>query len=771
MKISKTLFVAAIQSALLISCAKTEMNLTNEPIALITVSFEAGVEATKTSISDGSIAGQKVISWSDGEGIDVLNGAVGHTTSTAAVSEGKTYFDITVAEGTEQVYLAYPQGKATLDEGTVSLTIPSSQDGAFAKANFLLATAPVVEGEVNSIVFQHACSYFKIVVSDATVKKAEITGNDGEALAGTVAYTFDDEGTITSGAVTSPATKLTVSFNGAGDYYVAALPDLSLTNGVTIKLYRDDNAPAGGNRTESTLSVPRAVIKSFGDSDAISNRYVSTSASGTDNGRTVAKAWSLAQLESFLDGSLISGDKLVAMDGVTIHLEEGKTFTPSNSMAMSDLGDADHKLLNLTIDGGAGATLSGNNARPIIGQANTAKREGTSVVFKKITFTSGYRSGDGGGAGYFGRGTIQFDDCIFSGNESGVKGGAIHLYASANLILNNCAFNGNHAVNTGGALHVEGVAVATVTGCIFDSNYITGTASTDGGGAINIGGNNTPTIYLNKCLFKDNYANVGGALTNYAYGSGGSKIYMNACAFTGNHITSTYGCVIALRNNSGANASLFMNNVTMADDQWSANGNGQQSCWINLNGLTKFVLSNSSLIGQPRKTASKTKIGADGKNPNLLRFDGAKGSGSNYHWLINNIIAITEDSGTYYSCDLQGSYVKSYCNKLSALKDATNFSVDGNGTGTNFWGNTTSFAELSYHSGSSWDTCYWSRKGGSDTSGTGGNVDKQSLTNVNNKINTADSSFYTWLNSIGALNKDGRDHVRTSYSWSGAYNN
>ena len=787
MKTSKILLLAAILPILAISCAKTEVDAVDghvpsepgnpaidESADLITITLEAGVEnaaPTRTSISDGAGAGEKVVSWSNGEVIDVLNGAVGYETSEAAVSAGKAYFEITVAGGTEQVYLAYPQGKATLEGSTVSLTIPSNQDGDFAKANFLLAKAPVVGDEVGGITFQHACSYFKIVVSDASVKKAVITGNNGEALAGTVPYTFNGAGEVTPGDVSSPATSITVTFNGTGDYYVAALPNLNLTNGVTIKFYRDADAPAGGNRTESALGVGRSNIESFGDNDAICSRYVSTSATGSDNGRTPAKAWSLAQLKNFLSGSLIAEDKLVAMDGVTIHLEEGATFTPSATLNSTNLGDESHKLLNLTIDGGAGATLSGDNARSIFCQTNSATREGTNVVFKNITFDGGYRSSGSGGAGYFGRGTVKFDGCTFSGNHSGEKGGALHVYGSAaRVILNNCTFTGNYTANNGGALHIESTVIAEVTGCSFDGNYTTGTGSTDGGGAINVGGT-TSKIYLNKCLFKDNYSNVGAALTNYAKGS---EIYMNACAFTGNHITRTYGVVIALRGGTDVTASLFMNNITMADDQWTDSGNSQQSCWINLNGLTKFVLSNSSLIGQPRQTSSKTAIGADGYNPNLLRFDGAKGDGENYHWLINNIIAITaEDTEhTYYSCDLQGSYVKSYCNKLTALKSSGNFSKDGNGTGTNFWGNTTSFAGLAYSNPATptWDNCYWSRSGGSDTTGTDGNVDKVSLSNIKTKINNAHSGFYNWLNSIGALDVDGRYNPRTSYSWPGAYN-
>ena len=205
-----------------------------------------------------------------------------------------------------------------------------------------------------------------------------------------------------------------------------------------------------------------------------------------------------------------------------------------------------------------------------------------------------------------------------------------------------------------------------------------------------------------------------------------------------------------------------MNNCSFADNQYTNSGNGQQSCWINMKGLTKLVMSNSSLIGRTRKSSGT----ADDTTPNLLRFDGAVGSGN---YLINNIIAMTPTSGTFYSSDMKSSTVTGYYNKLSAVTGDGNY-TPGEGSASDFKGTSTYFgglgASMTEGNPAKWDNCYWSWNG---TLATGGNLNKATLTNVNSTIQTADADFYSWLNTIGALDKDCRGKTRGATTWPGAY--
>ncbi|MBO4535667.1 MAG: hypothetical protein J5702_00520 [Bacteroidales bacterium] len=1134
------LLTAAILSVVAISCSKTNETYDDTIIpgdqenpenpgggqagSTGSITMVANVEdavATRTAIGDADADGNREVSWVVNDEVKVLYSG-GSTTANADASGASAKFSFDAPDG--DVWFTYPSSTGALDNGVLSVTIPAEQDGTFANNSYLVAKGNT---EVEGVKFFNACSMFKIVVSDATLKKAVITGNGGEALAGTVSYRWDgaNNEAPTMTVTSEMATSLTVTFSGTGTYYVAALPELSLTTGVTIKFYKEGETqgtydlPAGGNATSSALTVARAGIASFGDSDAICHRYVSASGSGSDNGRTAAKAWNTAQFVNFLggkwNGTATDAAKLNAMNGVTVHIDG--TLTMPN--ADINLGNT---FTRLNIVGATGAVFQGNGTQPIIHQ-NRSDRAGTTIEISNIEFTGGRRSGDHGGAIYQSYGKIVYKNCTFSDNQAltGAKnGGALHFYTSPTAVFEDCTFtenvaagndankisnggvmnitgaanltftrchfyknsatqdggvacvnsktsvvrfedcdfgdgtdeNQNSATNFGGVFYIEksqslyivgcrfnnntakgggalvfpsyagdsgnitansvhvqgcsftnhkatehggvirmvagtlnlekngntpctfsnnttaadksggvgylidgtindngsvytknyaqygGVYVTntgssvlnctscifgtdgvvadknyaingggvynqnggtatftkcefygneaqtrpggairrstdgtdenvsiTINGCIFKGNSTAWTGTGSGGGAIyfqkgtltvqkaddgtrnsfinnvslyrggaicvdgtatakisesdfsgnytsgdnnyqlaggalavdgtttdvevtdcsfvgnhantvgygggavgTIGrGETTMKLKLNKCLFKDNYARIAGAIVNY---SNGATIYMNACAFSGNYITNNYGCVINLPDNSGkvdnatqpSTATLCMNNCSFADNQHSGNGNGQQSCWVNLKGLTKVVMSNCSLIGRTRKESGT----ADDTNPNLLRFDGTF-SGANY--LINNIIAMTPTSGTFYSSDMKSSTVTGYYNKISAVLNSGNY-TPGTGSASNFKGTSSYFgglgSSMTEGNPAKWDNCYWSWNG---TLATGGDLTKAALTDVNSTIQTADAGFYSWLNSIGALDKDCRGKTRGATTWPGAY--
>jgi hypothetical protein len=103
-----------------------------------------------------------------------------------------------VPEEVESYSLCYPADAAVVEDGAaLSLTIPAEQDGAFAKANVAFAKGTVTD---ESIQFYNANAMFKLVVTDATLTKAVIAANKGEAVVGTLPYTFAASG-IAAGAV------------------------------------------------------------------------------------------------------------------------------------------------------------------------------------------------------------------------------------------------------------------------------------------------------------------------------------------------------------------------------------------------------------------------------------------------------------------------------------------------------------------------------------------------------------------------------------------
>lgn len=519
----------------------TENVETPTPEGYVRFSLTADVESVsvKTEIDDGEAPGEKIVKWVNGDEIDVLFDG-GSSTSAASVSkvddEEITGFNIDVLPGTTQVYLSYPKGSgAVLNDGAVSLTIPSEQSGAFKDASYLLATCTA---EAGTATFYSAVSFFKITLTDSSIKKAVLSGNSEEALAGTVSYTFDANGLV-PGEVSDPSTEITVNFNGTGDYYVAALPGISLGSGVTVKFYSEGDVPAGGNRTESALSLGRASIRSFGDSDRICSRYVSTSGSGEGNGRTSTAPWNLEQFIAFINNgsSTTYSDKLKAQNGLTVHIAAGDYTMPDVDINLGE--DFTH----LTIKGEDGTRFVGNGSKPIIHQSKD-NRQNTTVVFDNIVFTGGRRSGDHGGAIWQKRGTINYKSCTFTDNQTltdGKCGGVLHYYGSPVATFEDCTFSGNSTTTSttsnGGVVNSSsgesGYPRLTFTRCKFYNNTAGGN-----GGVLTATANNAHILF-SDCDFGDgteenkNSAAKGGAIDFVT----AWKFNVENCRFNGNSAT------------------------------------------------------------------------------------------------------------------------------------------------------------------------------------------------------------------------------------------
>ena len=109
--------------------------------------------------------------------------------------------------------------------------------------------------------------------------------------------------------------------------------------------------------------------------------------------------------------------------------------------------------------------------------------------------------------------------------------------------------------------------------------------------------------------------------------------------------------------------------------------------------------------------------------------------------------------------------VTAVSNKQYTVSDANLYNASGENA-TDFRGTSDYFGGLSWTGGSSWNDTYWGWNG---TLATGSNTNKATLASVNTAIQSANADFYSWLNSIGALDKDGRGKTRGTNTWPGAY--
>lgn len=388
----------------------------------------------------------------------------------------------------------------------------------------------------------------------------------------------------------------------------------------------------------------------------------------------------------------------------------------------------------------------------------------------------------GGTAGAFystSTGKISFSGCNFYYNE-GRWGGAVCAKGENTTIeCTQCTFAFNTAATQGGALFSQGNW--NISNCIFRSNKASGTY---GGAVVFETISYHTTARFDGCLFDGNTSPTGGAIYDRDQNST-TDCYMNGCVFSGNNITSSSkkGTVIFLENGT-----ICMNNCSFADNNYGAGWN-DNACWVRIDSdNTRLVLANSSLHGLVR---GKERLEASGTaNSGLISV-----GGSGDHALINNIIsplsysfgdnsftkcyAILSTGNASFaarsnktgSIMVSGSYDKSGtesndCNDGSKIEG--NLGSDEWTEGSTWTNPSDHFGDLAWTPGVSASGSYWGWNGSISSAS---NTEMDTLESINAAIKEADSSFYSWLQNIGALSKDARGHERSTLSWPGAYDN
>jgi len=200
-------------------------------------------------------------------------------------------------------------------------------------------------------------------------------------------------------------------------------------------------------------------------------------------------------------------------------------------------------LLNCTFsdndapDGGAG--MYNDNSSPILTNCTFSRNSvggngagmynsNSSPVLQNCIFTSNYAGMNGGGM-YNELSYLTLTNCTFTDNSSGNDGGAI-FSGFTDLSLSECIFEENRAEDDGGGLsHVNGNI--QLNGCIFAGNsalppYLTA-HSNNWGGAMEISILSRNKAVATNCLFRNNIAVSGGAIS-------GNMTALKGCRFTSN---------------------------------------------------------------------------------------------------------------------------------------------------------------------------------------------------------------------------------------------
>lgn len=591
--------MAASVAALMASCAKEETSVPEEivPEGYVKVEFAASSEQTKTILTgDGAT---KTVEWVKDDEIDLFY-ASGSTTAKAASSGASTTFTAVVPEE-EAIYASYPSSVATFkaaesedNKDSLLVTLPADQTGVFASAN--LAVAEMVP-DGNST-FRNVSSFFKFIVSDASVDRIEVTAVGGESIAGTIQVC--PVGEIAFGKVTGGVQTVSLSINGAGTYYAAILPNVTFSQGVLVK-YMSAGAPVGTYfLNKDDFACGRGVVKSFGELQArmLDSYCVSPEGAGSKTGADWANAMDIAAFMAMADTEGISEEAHHAigdmLDGVTFKFAAGTyDFGKKLELGYGNYG----KYVSITFDGGyvdgaksttSRSVFTGNDTHRVLTVYKWAEltADGISFVHSKgssggdtaVKFSDKYSIG-------------HFTNCSFENNTNTATGGAVNLgYGLADFT--GCAFVGNTAtygaavnVNNEGCFDTErGSGEIKFTGCTFDGNDV-GTASSHCGGAIYYKSGGPLTVI--NCTFTGNKAYNAGAV---ACGDDASK--STSASFT--------GCVFGTEGhgnsntNSGSVLRLCNCNVTISECSFSYNSGKYGTIQINSGGNSNLVINDCS---------------------------------------------------------------------------------------------------------------------------------------------------------------------------------
>ena len=262
-KILFSVFVAAALGMVAVSCSKQDAE--NAPVQneeaienVIYASFDNGV--TKTT--DWQHDGKTTPVFEVGDQIKVYNSSTSAIGTVTAVSEEKiATIKIPGIDLTGDVYAIYPvDAAAGYNAGTLTFTIPATQNGSFGKAN--ISVAKLNGTRFN---FKNVTSLFKV-----TAKPEVITSFifNKTGIAGTFAVDFTGYDVNPIQAV-STSNQITVdNIEGTGPYYIAVATGLSYTKDELIaNYYNESNVHPVGikNANKNIGPFVRSKIYNIGD--------------------------------------------------------------------------------------------------------------------------------------------------------------------------------------------------------------------------------------------------------------------------------------------------------------------------------------------------------------------------------------------------------------------------------------------------------------------------------------------------------------------------
>ena len=302
-----------------VSCVKEQFDANEQDVPVTGVTFKAVMEGTTKTTLDEEGTGK--VAWAVGDAVKFVweldgkdgvgyaesatltelsdDGSAEFTAEVPAVFLEKTETEYKEDGGTSlHMYAAYPSD-VEVDYSNASdfvLTVPSEQDGNFAKASIALAkwnkNAPA-----DPLVFQNLCGLLQVNIANASAKKLVITSSTD--IAGKASVKFSSAGPEVKEMKEASKT-ISVTLDGEGTYYVAVYPDE--LEDVYVEVFDGSDNLIGDRVANNAIPVSRSQIRKLGTiGTGFSDRfYVKEGGSGDKSGSSWGNAADMAGLKSQL---------------------------------------------------------------------------------------------------------------------------------------------------------------------------------------------------------------------------------------------------------------------------------------------------------------------------------------------------------------------------------------------------------------------------------------------------------------------------------------
>ena len=717
-KMTKFIFAMAVGTALVLACSKeqepkqdalsnqvSQEEITLQEGNLVFAATAATLEGSRTTVENGS-GNERIVKWAAGDEISVWWSSDGNGIGTATQAGTSSSFSV-AGTVSDNYYAGYPASAATaLNEGVLTISVPSAQDGTFASANMMAATTT---DALRNFVFYNVTGLLKFTV-EGSYSSVIFRGAKGEAVVGDLPVSFTASG-VSLGEATDAGTAIVASLNGPGTYYISVLPG-NFSEGFSATFYDGDGNPSPSVTYNKNVTLTKDIIVNLGtlDERIQSNLFVTPAGAGTKSGRSWDNAMGVSEFRDFVkqpvdgSGTMIlaeSNYKASRMDGITFHFAQGDYYITGEADAQvkveftgypkqveaTFLGGYPSGLSGKTTTGRDAATyktnFTGNKESAIFTFGNQVDFAFDGINFKDVkTSNSGLlavyatagNTGDlalafshcnfadniqtnkdhTGAAVTIGKGTATFDYCTFSGNEAR-NGSALNSYPNSTVTVRNSTFSDNSTWNTSGAVQNAG-GTLIVDDCLFENNQ-SGKDSTmyAAGGAFHANADGGCTTTFNRCTFSGNRSKMGGAISmQYA------TVVCNDCTFSGNTAYKAEGTTphtvtgkkaggaIYLSNN---NADLTLNNCTFTGNTASYACGGaiysDKAKKLAINAGTSFS-SNEAYMGGGALFAN-TNFAVNGNSSSSVTFSNNKST--HYYSQYCNGGAVYIEEGTTSTMD------------------------------------------------------------------------------------------------------------------------